>query len=94
MSASGVEMHFGRDLRFFQRQKVDGGVLDMDRIVFGLKDERRRGLVSNVDFGIGSEVLFGESEVAGIDDHCEVGPATDLIGARRWTRTGACRSEC
>ncbi len=73
-------MHFGRNLRVLQRQKVDDGVLDMHGIVFGLKNEGRRSLIGDVDFGIGREVLFGESKVAGIDDHREVGTATELIG--------------
>src|SRR5580658_340802 len=73
-------MHFGRDLGVLQGQKVDGGVFDMHRIIFGLQNKRWRRLSSHVNLRIGRKVLLGESEVAGIDDHGEVRPATDLIG--------------
>ena len=79
MSASGVEVHFCRNVGVLQSQKVNGGVFDMHRIIFGLKNERRRGLVSNADFGIGREVLVGEGEVARVDDHSEVRAAAELV---------------
>jgi len=75
VAALGVDVQLGRDLGVLQGQKVNGSVFDVHRVVFGLKNEGGRSLVGGMDFGIGCEALFGDGEVAGIDDDGEIGPA-------------------
>ena len=80
MAALGVDVEFGGDFGVFQGEEVDGGVFHVDRIVFGLDDEGGRGLLGGADIGVGGEILFGEGEVAGIDDYGEVWAATEFVG--------------
>ena len=81
MAAFGVDVEFGRDLGVFQFEKIKSSVFDVDRIVFSVDDEGRRGVGSDVDFGIGREILIGESEIAGINNDGEVGTAGELVGS-------------
>ncbi len=80
VSTLGVDMQFGRNLGVLERQKVNGGVFDMHRIVLGLHNEGWRGLFGNVDLRIGRKVLVCQSEVTGIDDHGKVRAAAELVG--------------
>src|ERR1700722_17043017 len=59
---------------------MDGRVLDVYGIVFGLHDKGGRGLVSGIDVGVGCEVLLGEGKVAGVDHHGKVRPAAQFVG--------------
>ena len=79
MSTLGVDVQFGGNLGVLQREEVYGGVFDMHGIVLGLDDEGGRRFVGDMDIGVGREVLFGEREVAGIDDHGEVRAAAELV---------------
>src|SRR5579859_91762 len=80
MPALGIEMHLGWHLRVLQRQKVNGGVFDMNRVVFGLHDERGRSLAGGVDVGVGCEVLVSEGEITGVNDHGKIRTAAFAIG--------------
>src|SRR5208337_2922658 len=79
MSACRVDVQFRRDLGILQRLEVNGRVFHVHRIVLGLHDERWRRFIANVNVGIRREVLFFERQIARIDDHGEVRPATHLI---------------
>ena len=79
MSALSVDVQFGRDLGVLEGEEVDDGVFNMHRIVLSLDDEGGRGFAGDRDIGVGCEVLVGEREVAGIDDHGEVRAATQLV---------------
>lgn len=80
MSALCVNVHFGGDLGIFQGHEVNDGVFDVHRIVLGLEDKTGRGLIRHVDVGVGCEVLVRQGEITEIDNHREVGAATELIG--------------
>ena len=80
MAAFGVDVQFGRDFRVFKREKIDSRVFDVDGIVFGLNDERWRSFFGRMNFRIGRHVLFGDGEIAGIDDDGEVGAAAQSVG--------------
>ncbi len=56
MAALGVEVEFGRDVCLLQGLEVDEGILFVDRVVFGLKDEAGWG--GGVGDGLGSDGLF------------------------------------
>src|SRR5258708_7404132 len=60
----------------------------MHRVVLGLNNKGRRSSVGDLDVGVESKVPVVEGEVAGIDKHREVGPATELVsGAHRSIKT-------
>ncbi len=94
MAAFGVDVQLGRNFRVFQREEIDGGVFDVDGIVFGLNDERWRSFFGGMDFGVGRHVLFGDGEIAGIDDDGEVGAAAYVVGGVDRSDRGADRSAC
>ena len=75
VSSLGINVQFRRDLGILEREEIDHRVFDMHRVVLRLNDKRRRGLVGRVNVGIGSEVLLRERQIAGVDDHGEVGTA-------------------
>ena len=81
MSTLSVEVHFGRNLGVLEGEKIDGRILDVHPIVFGLHDKRWWSFLGNVDLRIRREVLLREGEIARIDDHREVRAATKLIGS-------------
>ena len=75
MAAVGIDVQLGRNFCVFQREKIDRRVFNVDGIVFGLNDEGWRSRCGGMDFRVGRHVLFGEGEIAGIDDDGEVGAA-------------------
>ena len=79
VAAVGVDMKFGGNFGVFESEKIDGGGFDVHGIVFGLNDEGWRSFFSGMDFGVGRHVLFGDGEIAGINDDGEIGPATDAV---------------
>ena len=79
MTAFGINVEFGRNLGAFQFQKIKSGIFNVHRIVFRLEDERRRSPRGNVDFRIGSEVLFFEREIPRIDEDDEIRAATKFV---------------
>ncbi len=52
----------------------------MHGIVLRLHDERRRRLLRRMDVRIRREILFRNREIARINNHRKIGPATKLIG--------------
>jgi len=80
VSTVRVDMKLGGDLGVLEREEVDSGVFDVDGIVFGLNDEGGRSFLCGMDISVGREVLFGEGEVAGVDDDGEVGAAAFVVG--------------
>ncbi len=75
VAAFGVDVEFGGNFGVFESEEVDGGVFDVDGIVFGLKDEGRRSVGGDGKIGIEGEVVVFEGEIAGIDDDGEIGAA-------------------
>jgi hypothetical protein len=74
-----IQMQLGRNLRLFQRQKVNGGILDVDGIVLSLHDEGRRVFLGDFNFRIRGEVLFRECQISWIDDNLKTRSAAYLI---------------
>lgn len=58
VSTFRVDVQFGGNLRVLQGLEIHRSVFDVDRIVFGLHDERWRSFVGDVDIGIGRHVLL------------------------------------
>ena len=81
VAAFCVEMQFGGDFGVFQREEINGGVFNVDRIVFGLNDEGWRSFFVGMDFGVGRHVLFGDGEVTGVNDDGEIGAAALRLSA-------------
>src|SRR6476646_8222233 len=80
MAALSIDMEFGRNPGILKRQKVDGGIFYVYGIVLGLNDEGGRRIIGDVDLRVGGEILLGQGQIAGIDDHGEVRAAADLVG--------------
>jgi len=79
MAALGEDVKFGGNFGIFQFEEIDGGVFDVHRVVLGLEDEGRRSVGSGVDFWVSSEVLFGKSEIARIEDDRKVRATGELV---------------
>jgi hypothetical protein len=72
-------MHLGRHLRILQCKKINGGVFNVHWIVLGLHDKRWRSVAGGMNVRVRRKILLCERKVAGIDDYCEIRPATGAI---------------
>src|SRR5271170_8279203 len=79
VSALSIDVQFGGNLGALESKEVDRGILDTHRIILSLHDEAGRRLGGDMDLRIWCEVLVGEREVAGINDHGEVGTAVNRV---------------
>ena len=80
MASFGEDVEFGGDAGFLQLHEVLEHVLNVDGIVLGLDQESGRRGGGDWDVGVEFEVLFGDGEVAWIDDEFEVWLAALLVG--------------
>jgi hypothetical protein len=78
VAAGGVHVELGGDALGGQRLEVNGGVLAVAAIVFGLDEEGGRGLVVGGVYGVELRVVGWDDEVGGVDDDGEVGAGVDF----------------
>ncbi len=75
-----IDVEFSGDVSGFQLEKPGGRVLDVDRIVLGLKQEGRRCVAGGVQIGVVAEgeawlliwLRHDGGEIARVDDDCKV----------------------
>jgi len=81
VAAAREDMHLGGDFRFFQVDEVDDGIVDVvDGVVFGLHDERGRGVGGDGNMRIEFEGFVVVPQVAGVTGDGEIRAAAFSIG--------------
>jgi hypothetical protein len=85
-----VYVHLRRNFGVLQGKKIHRGVFNVDRIVFRLHDERRRGLFGRTNVRIRRKVLLRDCQITGINDHREIRPATHLVSRIDRLKLEAC----
>lgn len=79
MSALRVNMEFGWYLGVLECEEIDDRVFYVDGIILCLHEEGRRSLSSWVNIRVWGKVLFGEREVARVNNDGKVGAATEFV---------------
>ena len=73
MTSLRVKMHFHRKVRALKSGIVQKRAFDVSHsVILGLKEERSRCFLRDVDVRIGCEVLFRQRDITRIDNYGEV----------------------